>query len=119
MEFERLMEIVGDQPVFESSLLLPGDVDRANVQRGLSRWTKEGRLYQLRRGLYALAPPYQKVKAHPFLVANRMVQPSYVSLQSALAYLVSSRRSCRSRQASPHYDRIAGTRLWEATHSVT
>ncbi|MFO7741985.1 MAG: type IV toxin-antitoxin system AbiEi family antitoxin domain-containing protein [Anaerolineae bacterium] len=86
MDFERLMEIVGDQPVFETSLLLAGDVDRANVQRQLSRWTKSGRLYQLRRGLYALAPPFQKVKPHPFVVANRMLQPSYVSLQSALAY---------------------------------
>ena len=86
MDFERLMEIVGDQPVFETSLLLAGDVDRTNVQRQLSRWNKMGRLYQLRRGLYALAPPFQKVKPHPFLVANRMVQPSYVSLQSALAH---------------------------------
>jgi hypothetical protein len=86
MEFERLMEIVGDQPVFETSLLLAGDVDRANVQRQLSRWTKAGRLYQLRRGLYALAPPFQKVEAHPFFVANRLVKPSYVSLQSALSY---------------------------------
>jgi hypothetical protein len=40
----------------------------------------------LRRGLYALAPPYQKVKPHPFLVANRMVPGSYVSLQAALAH---------------------------------
>lgn len=40
----------------------------------------------MRRGLYALAPPFRKIKAHPFLVANRLVQPSYVSLQSALAY---------------------------------
>ena len=86
MEFERLMEVVGDQPVFETSLLLAGDADRANVHRQLSRWTKAGRLYQLRRGLYALAPPFQKVEAHPFFVANRLVQPSYVSLQSALSY---------------------------------
>jgi predicted transcriptional regulator of viral defense system len=86
MEFERLMEIAGDQPVFETTLLLAGDVDRANVQRQLSRWTRAGRLYQLRRGLYALAPPFQKVKPHPFLVANRMVQPSCVSLQSALSH---------------------------------
>jgi predicted transcriptional regulator of viral defense system len=86
MDFERLLEIVGDEPVFETSLLLAGDVDPANVQRQLSRWTKAGRLHQLRRGLYAVAPPFRKVKPHPFLVANRMVQPSYVSLQSALAY---------------------------------
>ena len=86
MKFERLMEIAGDQPVFDTSLLLAGDVDRANVHRQLSRWTKAGRLYQLRRRVYALAPPFQKVKPHPFLVANRMVQPSYVSLQSALSH---------------------------------
>ena len=86
MEFKRLLEIVGDEPVFETGLLLAGDVDPADVRRQLSRWTKAGRLYQLRRGLYALAPPFQKVKPHPFLIANRMVHASYVSLQSALAY---------------------------------
>lgn len=86
MEFSRLLEIVGDEPVFEASLLLAGDVDPANVRRQLSRWARTGRVYQLRRGLYALAPPFRKVKPHPFLVANRLVRGSYVSLQSALAH---------------------------------
>jgi len=86
MEFRRLVKIVDKEPVFETSLLLAGDVDPANVRRQLSRWTKAGRLYQLRRGLYALAPPFQKTKPHPFLVANRMVRASYVSCQAALAY---------------------------------
>jgi len=86
MEFRELIEIVGDEPVFETGLLLAGDVNPADVRRQLSRWTKAGRLYQLRRGLYALAPPFQKVKPHPFLVANRMVRASYVSCQSALAH---------------------------------
>lgn len=86
MKFEELIEIVGDEPVFETDLLLAGDVDPANVQRQLSRWTQAGRIHQLRRGVYALAPPFRKVKPHPFLVANRMMQPSYVSLQSALAH---------------------------------
>ncbi|MFH1314516.1 MAG: type IV toxin-antitoxin system AbiEi family antitoxin domain-containing protein, partial [Candidatus Eisenbacteria bacterium] len=78
MEFLELIEIVGDEPVFETGLLLAGEVDPADVRRQLSRWTKAGRLYQLRRGLYALAPPFQKVKPHPFLIANRMVRASYV-----------------------------------------
>jgi predicted transcriptional regulator of viral defense system len=56
------------------------------VRRQLSRWTKAGHLYQLRRGLYALAPPFQKVKPHPFVIANRMMRGSYVSLQSALGH---------------------------------
>ncbi len=37
-------------------------------------------------GLYALAPTWRKVEPHPFLVANRLQQGSYVSLQSALAF---------------------------------
>lgn len=86
MEFATLLEIVGREPVFEAGLLLAGDVDPDNVRRQLSRWTATGRLFQLRRGLYALAPPFQKVKPHPFLVANRLVRGSYVSLQSALAH---------------------------------
>lgn len=86
MKFDRLLEIVGDEPVFEAGLLLAGDVDPGDVQRQLSRWVNAGRLYQLRRGLYALAPPFQRVRPHPFLVANHLVRGSYVSLQSALAH---------------------------------
>jgi len=86
MEFTTLLEIVGDEAVFETALLLAGEVDPRQVYRQLARWTRLGRLYQLRRGLYALAPPFQKVKPHPFLIANRLVAGSYVSCQSALAY---------------------------------
>jgi predicted transcriptional regulator of viral defense system len=86
MEFRELLAIVGDEPLFETGLLLAGDVDPNNVRRQLSRWTAVGKLYQLRRGLYALAQPYQKTRPHPFLVANRLVWASCVSLQAALAH---------------------------------
>lgn len=86
MRFDELQEIAGREPVFETGLLIAGNVEPASVRRQLSRLVASGRLIQLRRGLYALAPPFQKTKPHPFLVANRMVRASYVSLQSALAY---------------------------------
>lgn len=86
MKYAQVLDIVGDAPVFETGLLLAGDVDAGDVRRQLSRWTAAGRLYQLRRGLYALAPPFQKVKPHPFVVANALVRASYVSLQAALAH---------------------------------
>jgi len=86
MDFGRLLEIVGDEPAFETGLLLSGDVDPGHIRRQLSRWTKAGRLHQLRRGLYALAPPYRKAKPHPFTIANRLVEGSYVSCQSALGH---------------------------------
>jgi predicted transcriptional regulator of viral defense system len=86
MEFTHLLEIVGDEPVFGTDLLLAGAVDADDVRRQLSRWVNAGRLYQLRRGLYALAPPFQRARPHPFLVANRLVRGSYVSQHAALAH---------------------------------
>jgi predicted transcriptional regulator of viral defense system len=86
MRFRQLLDIVQDEPVFETGVLLAGEVDPGDVRKQLSRWSTEGRVYQLRRGLYTLAPPYRKVKPHPFLVANRLVRASYVSCQSALAF---------------------------------
>ncbi len=86
MKFSALLKIIGGDPVFESSLLLAGDVNPKVVRLQLFRWVKSGRINQLRRGLYALAPPYQKTRPHPFLVANRLQRASYVSLQSALAF---------------------------------
>jgi predicted transcriptional regulator of viral defense system len=86
MEFETLLDLVDDDPVFESSLLLSGNVNPSVVRLQLNRWVKSGRIYQLRRGLYAIAPPYQKAQPHPFLVANHLQRASYVSFQSALAF---------------------------------
>ena len=86
MEFDHLLKLIGDDPVFETSLLLAGNIDPKNVRLQLTRWVNSRRLYQLRRGLYSIAPPYQKIKPHPFLVANRLQRASYVSLQSALAF---------------------------------
>lgn len=86
MKFDDLLSLVGDQPLFETGLLLVGDVDPNDVRRQLSRWTRAGKIRQLRRGLYAFAPPHSKVVPHPFLVANALVTGSYVSETSALAY---------------------------------
>lgn len=86
MKWETLLDTVGREPVFPSTLLLAGEIDPQGLGQQLARWTKAGKLIQLRRGLYALAGAYRKVEPHPFLVANQLRQPSYVSLQSALAY---------------------------------
>ena len=86
MKFEDLLGIVEKEPVFEPGLLLAGDVEPAALQRQLTRWVSAGRLFQLRRGLYSLAPPFQKRRPDPFHIANRLVRGSYVSLHSALAH---------------------------------
>lgn len=86
MKWEALLAIVGNEAVFSSSLLLAGKVSVAQVRLQLSRWVQTGRLLQLRRGVYALAPAWRKVEPHPFLAANRLQRGSYVSLQSAMAF---------------------------------
>jgi predicted transcriptional regulator of viral defense system len=86
MKWEDLLSTVAQEPVFSSALLLTLARDPADVRKQLSRWVKVGKLIQLRRGLYALAEPYRKSTPSPFLIANRLREPSYVSLQSALAH---------------------------------
>lgn len=82
MRWPQLQQMVQDQPLFETSFLLTGNVTRHQAQRQLSDWAKAKKIVQLRRGIYTL--PHQN--PHPFVVANHLVPASYVSLQMALAY---------------------------------
>ena len=86
MNFRELVEIAGSAPVFETGLLVAGAGDPDGIRSQLSRWTRGGRILQLRRGLYALAPPWRQCVPHPFLVANRLTRGSYVSGAAALAH---------------------------------
>ena len=86
MKFSELLETIEDEPVFETGFLRAGRSREPGLPAQLSRWCAAGRLLRLRRGLFALAPPYRKVIPHPFLVANRLVPGSYVSGLSALAF---------------------------------
>lgn len=86
MNFGQLLDIVGERPLFESSLLLAGDVDPVDIASQLSRWVVSGRLIQLRRGLYVVADPYAARRPHPLEIANALVSPSYVSMEYALGW---------------------------------
>jgi len=57
------------------------DFDRNNF----IRWTKKGLLIRLRQGFYTF-PEYQGKPDFPYYFANRMYNPSYVSLHTALAF---------------------------------
>ena len=86
MKWQSLLALISDEPVFSSALLLAGNVSPRQIRLQLSRWVKDGRLIQLRRGLYALASVWRKEEPHMYLVANRLQRGSYVSTQSALAF---------------------------------
>lgn len=42
MKLKELIEIVGEEPVFEAGLLVSGEMEPADLRRQLSRWTKRG-----------------------------------------------------------------------------
>lgn len=86
MKWHELLSLLGDEPVFSSSILRAGNISHDEIKVQLARWVKSGKLIQLRRGLYTLSAPYRKTEPHPFLIANRFKKASYVSLQSALSY---------------------------------
>ena len=77
---------LGNSLQSETGWLMTGRPVDTGLRAQLSRWTRAGRLHQLRRGLYALAPPYRKVIADPFVIANRLMPGSCVSTHSALAF---------------------------------
>ncbi|MBK8047477.1 MAG: hypothetical protein IPK16_10345 [Anaerolineales bacterium] len=85
MNLAQLVHIVGDEPVFETGLLLAGDVDPAMCAASCRAGHGQEKCFSC-VGASTHLRPLSKVKPHPFVVANRMVRSSYVSCESALAY---------------------------------
>lgn len=86
MKFKELLALVGDSPVFSSTVLLAGAVAPPQIQSQLTRWKNSGKILQLRRGLYPIAPLFHRNPPHSFVVANHLQRASYVSLHSALSF---------------------------------
>jgi predicted transcriptional regulator of viral defense system len=86
MKLCDLLALIGGATLFDASTLLAGPDSPAEVRRQLSRWVASGRVIQLRRGLYVLAPPFARASPNVFVIASKLRKPSYVSLQSALSY---------------------------------
>jgi len=86
MRYAQLLNLMGDEPLFETSLMAEQEPSPYHAQRRLVDWTKTGKVVPLRRGLYALPRPLRQVEPHPFVVANRLVPNSYISLEMALRH---------------------------------
>ena len=86
MRYTQLLHLVGEEPLFETAMLAAQEPTPYHAQRRLADWTKTGKVIPLRRGLYALPKSRRQVEPHPFVVANRLVPNSYVSLEMALRH---------------------------------
>jgi len=87
MRFHDLLTKLGDQPVFDfaSVCILFGESE-STIHTALHRLKKEGKILELKRGLYAFAEPYRKTPLNAAYVANILYSPSYLSERWALSW---------------------------------
>ncbi len=81
LEFQKTFANMPVIPVVEIRKAFPR-FDR----NALTRWQKAGYLVKIRNGFYRLKDSPRKGSSELFFIANRIYQPSYISLQSALSW---------------------------------
>jgi predicted transcriptional regulator of viral defense system len=84
MKWEQFYKEVNDRPVIESQYLHLLYGNKKEVQLQLSRWTKQGKIHQLKRGYYILYKEYRKMEIFEPYIAAILKAPSYISLEKAL-----------------------------------
>jgi len=85
MGFEHQIRKYAEQPL-TSQMLLGELKDYARPYDKINDLVKKGSLIQLRRGLYIPGDDLHLARPTPFLIANHLYGPSYVSIDSALSY---------------------------------
>lgn len=82
MDFRTLKDYWAEQGCFSLAELMAWD--NKLVANNLSRWVAKGWLLRLRQGWYAFPEVKQRIDFYR-VVADRIYNPSYISLQSALS----------------------------------
>jgi len=86
MNWSEFLYKFADQPLFHSSMLQVFRESQAYLRVQLSRWVDAKKLIQIRRGWYLIAEPYRSSAIPPAVIANRVVAPSYLSLEWVLSF---------------------------------
>lgn len=85
MDFRTLIKDYAEAPIPRHLILeLLSDYQRPNDK--ISELIKNNDLISIRRGLYIPGPNIDLAGPEPFLIANHLRGPSYVSMESALSY---------------------------------
>jgi hypothetical protein len=85
MDFRKVIKEYAETPISRHLILdLLSDYQRPNDK--ISELIKSKALIAIRRGLYVTGPEMDLPTPAPFLIANHLRGPSYVSLESALSY---------------------------------
>jgi len=85
MDFRSIIEQYTEVPISRHLILeLLKDYKRPNDK--ISELINSKELISIRRGLYIIGPKINMPSPAPFLIANHLRGPSYISLDSALSY---------------------------------
>lgn len=85
MEFKESISNFAEQPITKQ-LLLSLLKDYKRPYDKITELVKQGVLTPLKRGIFIPGPTLNILKPETFLVANHLLGPSYISLESALSY---------------------------------
>jgi hypothetical protein len=85
MDFRTLIKKYAEGPI-SRHLILELLKDYKSPNDKISELIKAQKLISIRRGLYITGPKTDLPAPEPFLIANHLRGPSYVSLESALSY---------------------------------
>lgn len=86
MKFENFRKKYQSWPVIPSSVVVREAEAEYQVARNqLSRWAKKGALVSLKKGMYAFRPEEGAPAPEILYIANRLYEPSYISMEYALS----------------------------------
>jgi len=85
MSFQEAIQAYTEQPLTKQ-LLLDILKEYKRPHDKIDELVKQQMLVQVKRGLYIPGPKLNIVSPEPFLIANHLYGPSYVSIDSALSY---------------------------------
>lgn len=107
MKYLTFKQKIKTLPVFSTGLLSSLDEDINLLKVQLSSWKKKGLIVRLRKGLYVLREEERGIQLSLNYLANQIFIPSYISLESALAFYglipefiaqitsITTRKTCR------------------------
>jgi predicted transcriptional regulator of viral defense system len=85
MSFQEAIQAYAEQPI-NKQLLLDMLKEYKRPHDKIDELVKQQMLIQVKRGLYITGPGLSIVSPEPFLIANHLYGPSYVSLDTALSH---------------------------------
>ena len=86
MDFAKFKQHFQGHPVIFSRDAVRFAENPQVMRNQLSRWQKKGLLLGLRKGVYLLNPQDQRTPPSNLVIANRLYEPSYISLEFALNF---------------------------------